>query len=847
MPSIPFNPAVDPTVDSMSQSKQTTYCDHCNLPVPSGLIEPENEHQFCCNGCKSVFDVLHGAGLTGYYAVRDAIDPDAQPAASTSSSYEELDDPAFQSACVDNLPGGYAQTDLLLEGMHCAACVWLIERLPTVLEGVVESRANIRRRTATVRYQPDQVKLSQVAKALDKLGYAAHPARGAAAREARAKEDRKFLIRVGVAGAIAGNVMLLAIALHGGALEGISESWSNTFRYYSMALGVLSLAWPGRVFFKGALAALRTRVAHLDIPIALALAAGGIWGSINTIMGRGEIYFDSLSVLVFLLLVGRWIQHRQQRSASDHVELMLTLTPTNATKVNDNNTTSRVPIEAIEVGMLVEVQAGGSIPADGVIESGATNLDTSFLTGESRPIPAVPTDQVIAGATNLRSPIRVRVSAVGDSTRAAKLMQLVASASADKAPIVQFTDRIAARFVIIVIALASITLAYWTYASSLSTGIEYATALLIVTCPCALGLATPMAMSIAMGRAAKHGILVKSAAAIETMATKKANPASIVLDKTGTITQGKTRIVESTCDQQQLIYAASIESHSNHPIARAICDAAAHQQLLEATDITQQLGQGIAGTINTHRIHIGSPAYIQSITPIDQQIDHQTEHTITQYLDQALTPIVILIESDSPKLAVLGIGDPIREDSASAIQSLRDYNWTPSLCSGDHPQIANAIARQAGITQAIGAISPEGKAAHINELKSNTTSPVVMVGDGVNDSAALASADVGIAVHGGAEASLQAADIYLTKQGLAPIITLISLANHTMRTIHMSLIFSILYNGFAAILAMTGIINALIAAILMPISSLTVIAMSSRKWTPPKKLTTPPTIHQQGD
>jgi len=381
-------------------SVEPVQCDHCKLPVPAGLIEADEEHQFCCNGCKSVYNILHSAGLDNYYTIRDAIDPNAQRVTSTQGSYEELDDPAFQEACVDNLPGGYAQTELLLEGMHCAACVWLIERLPTVIEGVVESRANIRRRTTIVRYHPDQVKLSDVARALDKLGYAAHPARGAAAREARVKEDRKFLIRVGVAGAIAGNVMLLAIALHGGALEGMADTWKNTFRWYSMGLGVLSLLWPGRVFFIGALAALRTRVAHLDIPIALALAVGGLWGSYNTIMGTGEIYFDSLAVLVFFLLVGRWIQHRQQRSASDHVELMLTLTPTSALKVNDDGSTSRVPIEAVEIDMLVEVQAGTSVPADGIIETGQTNLDTSFISGESRPIPARVGDPVVAGATN---------------------------------------------------------------------------------------------------------------------------------------------------------------------------------------------------------------------------------------------------------------------------------------------------------------------------------------------------------------------------------------------------------------------------------------------------------------
>ncbi len=807
-----------------SESVQPVECDHCKLAVPAGLIEPDAEFQFCCNGCKSVWNILHGAGLDGYYTVRDAVNPDAQRVTSTDGSYEELDDPAFQSTCVENLPGGYAQTELLLEGMHCAACVWLIERLPTVIDGVIESRANIRRRTTVVRYQPDKVKLSDVARTLDRLGYAAHPARGAAAREARVKEDRKFLIRVGVAGAIAGNVMLLAIALHGGALEGMAETWKTTFRWYSMGLGVLALVWPGRVFFIGAIAALRTRVAHLDIPIALALAVGGLWGSYNTIMGTGEIYFDSLSILVFFLLVGRWIQHRQQRNASDHVELMLTLTPTSALRVNDDGSTARVPIEAIEEGMLVEIEAGGSIPADGVIEVGETNLDTSFISGESRPIAAREGDEVVAGATNLRSPIRVRVTAVGDSTRVGKLMHLVASASADKAPIVQFADRMAARFVLIVIGLAVLTLVYWTMRSGFAVGIEFATALLIVTCPCALGLATPMAMSIAMGRAARAGILVKSASAIESMS----KPGLMILDKTGTITQGKTSVVKAECDPHLLLMAGAVEACSNHPIARAIANAGEEENTLEASDIIQTVGSGIIGTVNAQTITIGSPDYVDTLYPLDSK----AQIAICSMIEHSLTPVVIHSPADG--FGVVGIGDPIREDAGDSIRSLQESNWDLSLCSGDHPQIVASVAKGVGITDASGSVSPEAKADRVRAVRANADRSVVMVGDGVNDAAALAVADVGIAVHGGAEASLEAADIYLTTQGVRPLVALASLSAHTMRTIHMSLLFSVCYNAVAAILAMTGTINALIAAIIMPISSLSVVAMSTRKWKEPR-------------
>ncbi|MBL4698591.1 MAG: cation-translocating P-type ATPase, partial [Phycisphaerales bacterium] len=457
-------------------------------------------------------------------------------------------------------------------------------------------------------------------------------------------------------------------------------------------------------------------------------------------------------------------------------------------------------------------------------ETGETNLDTSFISGESRPIPARVGHDVVAGATNLRSPIRVRVTAVGDSTRVGKLMHLVASASADKAPIVQFADRIAARFVLIVIALSILTLIYWTQAEGVATGIEYATALLIVTCPCALGLATPMAMSIAMGRAAKAGILIKSASAIEAMS----KPGLMILDKTGTVTQGSTSVVNVQCDPELLAMAAAVETHSNHPIARAIVDSGLQigdtEHPLQATDIIQTVGSGIMGTVNTQTITIGSPGYIDSLYPLDRG----AQDAIAIMIGQSLTPVVI--HSSGSEFGVVGIGDPIRDDAAVSIRALQDANWQLSLCSGDHPEIVASVADEVGIDDASGSVSPEAKADYVRALRAKAPGRVVMVGDGVNDAAALAVADVGIAVHGGAEASLEAADIYLTKQGVGPLVALASLGAHTMRTIHMSLLFSVCYNGVAAILAMTGTINALIAAIIMPISSLTVVAMSARKW-----------------
>lgn len=806
-----------------------TICDHCGLPVPQGLYEPDAEHQFCCNGCKTVYNILQGSGLENYYKIKSAVDSNAQPAATTGSNYEELDDPAFQSTWVtlsdidseNNSEIEIAEVELLLEGLHCAACVWLVERLPRVADGVIDARANIRRRTVCVRYRPSDIKLSTVAQSLDKLGYAAHPARGKEAREIRLKEDRKFLIRVAVAGALAGNIMLLSIALYGGEFDGISDAWRTTFRWYSTVLGLIVLIWPGRIFFTGALAALRTRTAHLDIPIALALASAGIWGTLNTINGTGEIYFDSVGVLVFLLLVGRWIQHRQQRAASDSVELMLTLTPSSATLIDDEGNTKRVPIETLEAGMSVQVAAGESFPADGTITAGTTTIDNSLLTGESLPITSTSGDPALAGATNLSSPVTVRVQAVGEHTRVGKLMELVAQASEHKTPIVRMADRIAGYFVIIVIILAIGTFIAWTMIEGVTIGIEHATALLIVTCPCALGLATPMAMSVALGRSARAGMLIKSAAVLEQMA----RPGTMLLDKTGTLTAGQTTVVDSYGDQDLLTAAAAIEQSSNHPIARAIVAAFDSDAL--ATDVTQTTGQGITGTVNNQFILVGSVDFVLRSTK--SEIPPELQPKLVRLLDRALTPI-LAHNSTTNSFALIGVGDELRTDAAASIKSLHKRGWNLEICSGDHPRIVESIADQINIETHNGGVTPEAKANRIATLKESHvgSTPIVMVGDGVNDAAALASADVGIAVHGGAEASLEAADVYLIEPGVAPIVKLTDLSRSTMSTIRICLVISVCYNTVAASLAMAGLISALIAAIIMPISSLTVVAICTR-------------------
>jgi len=542
------------------------FCSHCGLPVPAGLVQPDEELQFCCRGCRTVYEVIHGCGLERFYRLRDAAESDAQPARTTDRAYAEFDDEVFRNLYYRTLADGTQEVEFYLEGVHCAACVWLVEKLPQVLPGVVESRLDMRRAIVEVRWDPQRVRLSKIAGTLDSLGYPPHPAKDVRARQIRRDENRRFLIRIGVAAACVGNVMTLAFALYGGVFTGIEAQYARLFRWATMLFGMIALAWPGSLFFRGAWAALRTKTAHLDLPIAIGLAAGGIAGTVNAVLGRGEIYFDSLSMLVLLLLIGRWLQRRQQCWANDALELLFSLTPTSARRL-DNGAVVEVPIEAVRPGDLVEVRAGDSIPADGNVREGRSSVNRALLTGESQPTAVGPGSAVDAGTINLSSRLVVEVATVGEATRVGRLMQLVEQHSRNRPPIVQFADRIAGRFVRIVLAVAAITFFAWVWFSP-AKAIDNAVALLIVTCPCALGLATPLAVTIALGRAARRHILGKGGEVFEALSRQGV----MLLDKTGTLTAGRISLVSWNGDEGLRPLVAALERHSAHPIAQALVD-----------------------------------------------------------------------------------------------------------------------------------------------------------------------------------------------------------------------------------------------------------------------------------
>ncbi len=786
-------------------------CVHCGLDVPAGFVEPGAASQFCCAGCRVAYGIIHEHGLDQYYRLGEKREAAVR---STQRTYEEFDHPSFEELYVRDAGNGLSEVELYIEGVHCASCVWLVERVPFLLEGVARAELEVRRSLARITWDANAVTLSSVARMLDSLGYAPHPYRGVRRDAMRRKEDRAMLVRIGVSGAIAGNLMLAAAALYAGWAGGMEHEWQLFFRWVSFALVTPTILWPGRVFFAGAWSALRARTLHMDVPIALGLAAGYVQGAVNTVRDSGPIYFDGLAVLVFLLLVGRYVQQRGQRAAADGAELLFSLTPTTARVIDGAGAAHEVPAQALLPGTIIEVRPGETLAADGVVADGRSQLDMALLTGESRPESVGAGMKVYAGTVNVTSPIRVRVERSGESSRVAKILRQVEESGRRRAPVVQAANRMAPWFVGGVLALAVVTFVVWRSRDP-ARAMDNAIALLIVTCPCALALSTPLAVSAAIARAARRGIFVKGGDALESLA----RPGRLFLDKTGTITESRTALVQWCGPEWAQPLVLALEAESTHPLAAGFRAAWPEAEVPCACETTHVAGGGIAGNVAGHRVIVGSPAFVKARAL-------GSVGAMTSSMDPSLTPVLVAV--DGRIVAAAGLGDPIRGDAAKSVAQLRSRGWHVSVLSGDAGAVVAEIGRELDLParDCEGGMSPEDKLHRIESVRGEEDGTVVMVGDGVNDAAAIAAASVGIGVHGGAEACLSAADIYLTRPGLAPLVELVRGAERTMRVIKRNLAFSLAYNLAGAALAMTGSINPLVAAILMPASSLTVVLSS---------------------
>jgi P-type Cu2+ transporter len=796
-------------------------CVHCGTPLPPSPIVDAQGRGFCCGGCSTVFTAIQSAGLGAFYDNRDLALGAPRPGRPSGGEFAGLDDTASTDRFRSHADGTRS-TDLALEGLHCAACVWLVESLPRAVPGVLEARLDFARSLLMVRWDPQKTTLGAAARELDRWGYTPHPARTA---EAMAGVDRGLLMRLGVAGAVAGNVMLMALALYSGAGSRVDTDYSTFFRYGSLALSLPSVLYCAEPFLRGAWASVRARIPSMDLPITIGIVAGFASGAVNTFRGEGETYFDTISTLIFLLLVGRWLGQKQKRRAATATDFAQALAPATARTANGTEW-REVRADAVPTGALVEVRKGERIPVDGRIELGECLLDTRLLTGESSPSEAKIGDRVYAGTENVGATIVVRTERSGSSTRVAELLRAMEDAQRGRAPIVRIADRVSAIFVVLVLVLAVLTLALWWHVDP-ALAVDHAVALLVVTCPCALGMATPLAVSVSLARAARRGILVKSGEVLEALA----RPADLVFDKSGTLTAGRPELLEFSGPSELAERVSAAEEGADHPLARAFRRAFGPSSL--AAGGSERLpGAGVRAKVAGHDLLIGTAELLRAS---DIPIDARTDELVRRHAEQACTPV--LVAEDGRVAGVAAFGDALRPDTLGTLEELAGLSRSIDVLSGDHPLVVERVCRSLPIRAFRGGVSPEEKLADV-QARIARGERVVMVGDGVNDAAAMSAATVGFAVHGGAEASLLAASVFATEPGVRPVLETIRGARLTLRAIHRGLAFSLAYNAVGVALAMSGVLSPLLAAVMMPLSSLTVLtsALRSRAFvTPPEE------------
>jgi heavy metal translocating P-type ATPase len=724
-----------------------------------------------------------------------------------------------------------AETGLFLEGLRCAGCVHRVERALREAPGVQEASANYSAHRALVVYDEDATSPQQLVRCVEALGYAAAPYDPAALERGPQREARHALTRLLVAFFLAGNVMLLAAALYIGAYQDLDNETRRFLRWVALALSLPAATWCAAPFWRGALAGLRRLELTMDVPIVLGISIAFAVSVAGTLAEADHLYMDSAATIVFLILLGRTLESRSRARASGAVDRLTALTPRRALRRTAAGI-EEVPAEALRIGDRVVVAAGERVPADGRIALGSTELDEALLTGESRPVLRQPGDEVAGGTRNALGEIEIEVTAPVGAGTLARLAALLERAQTRRPRIQRLADRVAGVFAPTVVGAALLTAAGWWLAgaSPLDTALT-AAAVLIVACPCALGLATPAAVTAAIGRAASLGILVKSGEALERCARVDA----ALLDKTGTVSEGCFAVEEiapapGSGADELLAAAAAAEGASTHPIAQALRRAAEARGLaVEEADARRALpGRGVEAELKETLLLVGTRELLAS-----------RGVTVARALEERATALaargasLAWVARGAAALGVVALVDPPRADAREAVARLERLGLRLALVSGDHASAVRLAASRSGITDARAGVPPEAKVACVDELRAGGRR-VLAAGDGINDAAALAAADVGVAMARGADVALHAADLVIRSPRLAALADAVELSRAALRRIRENLGFALAYNALAIPLAVAGLLQPLQAALAMSLSSLLVTANSARllRWRP---------------
>ncbi|MDP2830105.1 MAG: heavy metal translocating P-type ATPase [Sulfuricellaceae bacterium] len=799
-----------------------TGCYHCGQPIPPEMHFPVHiegtQREMCCRGCQAVSQAIVDNGLQDYYHHRTALPASAQELVPSELSRLALyDHPDIQKSFViqDGDSEHLRQASLILEGISCAACIWLNERHLQQLPGVKSAQVNYANHRARIAWDEREIQLSRILQEIQLLGYHAHPF-NALQQEAQRKQSRsKDIRRIAVAGLSAGQVMMLAVGLYAGAAFGMEHSTAQLLRYASLVLTLPVLLYTSLPFYVSAWKSLKSGHLNMDVPVSIGIVSAFVGSAWVTAQGEGVVYYDAVTMFSLFLLATRFLERNARERSVEATENLLRLAPAMALRLKDGKQ-ELVAVTALLAGDRILAKPGEAIAADGIVEEGLSSVDEALLTGESHPVIKERGSAIIAGSINLEGPLTIQVTGVGENTVLAGIVRLLDRAVSEKPRLAQIADRIAGHFTYVLLALTLLVAFGWWLVDP-SRLFEIVLAVLVITCPCALSIAAPAAFAAAGSHLLKQGILLTRGHALETLARVN----HVVFDKTGTLTYGKPLLhgVYSLGDLDEnhsLLLAASLEQASEHPLAQSFLARTGRQALHSVSEAQNHPGKGVSGVIAGRRYTLGNAAMTPEITLPDVE-SQDTQAGSTQ----------VWLCDERQALASFLISDELRPEAQDLIATLKQRGYNLSILSGDSEQAVRHFASQLGITDSRWSLHPEDKLSALKSLQAEGR-VVAMIGDGINDAPVLAGADVSIAMGGGTQVARASSDIVLLSEKLPDIGRALQTGRDAMVIMKQNFIWAAGYNLLALPFAALGFIPPWLAALGMSVSSLVVVLNALR-------------------
>lgn len=793
-------------------------CYHCGEAVPTGtsiFAELKGIAQpMCCVGCKAVAEFIESSGLTAFYNFRDMPNPDLN-LTPTDTNWQHYDSAELQNRYVHEQEG-MAEATIDIGGMYCTACVWLFDNGLKQLEGIESASVSPATHRAVIRWEADSLKFSELLGAISRIGFKPSPVGAGQTADVKEDESKQALKRLIVAAAAGMQVMMFAVALYAGDYFGIEGSIENFLRIISLLVTIPIVFYSARPFFAGAWRGLLARSPGMDLPVSIAIGAAFIASTYATWIKEGDIYFDSVAMFVLFLSATRFLEMRARHRSDDHALALARLLPDTAIRISHGDSET-VVLDLINKDDILSIRPGDVIPVDGELVSGQLSVDESMLTGESNPVQHESGEMVFAGAIVNCGNATVRVVKTGASTSLAEIGRMLERAKADRPPIALLADRIATRFVVAVLFVTSIAATTW-YLIEPGRAFEVALATLVVTCPCALSLATPAAIAAATTRLARSGFLLVRSRILDVFT----NASVIVFDKTGTLTEGRPVVLETRLLSRRqaeadnyLQLGAAIETASEHVLARAFSKYYKAGSY-DLKDVRVVPGRGVEATVAGKTYRIGKWQFVADLSDASREIEQPDDRHTEVYLGD-----------EAELLARFTIGDKLRADAAISITALKQRGYLPIIASGDRESAVRFIAERLGIDVWHAGLTPAGKLELIQKIRAEGT-PVMMVGDGINDAPVLAAADASIALDAGTALARASADAVSLGSKLGTIVTATDIALDTRKIIRQNIAWAIIYNATAVPLAVGGFLAPWMAALGMSLSSFVVVLNALR-------------------